>query len=261
MTRPSSDIQAIICDVDGCLCAETTAPLDLESLAIIAEHNASSAEAAGSGPGLPSVTLCTGRPIGYAECIARHLGTRLPIMAENGVWLWDRESNTHQMDPSITEDHLEAVAAYQKWVRTELAPDGVVIQPGKAASVTLHHPDTERLSGPVFDRASERIEREGWPFRVSMTWFYINCDLKHIDKASAIARFKQQTGLGTDQLAGIGDTMIDAKIAESVAWFACPANAADALKPHAHYISEHEEARGVVDILKALTGAAENVVA
>ena len=99
----------------------------------------------------------------------------------------------------------------------------------------------------------DAFEHNGWPFRISMTWFYINCDLAHISKATAIARLFCATGLTSARCAGIGDTKGDLMIADNVAYFACPANAADELKPRADYISPHGEAEGVLDILEHLS--------
>ncbi|MCR9118028.1 MAG: HAD hydrolase family protein, partial [bacterium] len=93
------------------------------------------------------------------------------------------------------------------------------------------------------------VAAKGWPFRVSMTWFYINCDLTFVSKASGISRLLEATGLSKDRVIGIGDTLSDKAIADNVKWFACPANAWDDLKTHADYISPHEEIDGVLDIL------------
>src|SRR5690606_33068882 len=90
------------------------------------------------------------------------------------------------------------------------------------------------------------FERRSWPFRVSMTWFYINCDLKFISKASGIRRLSERTGIPVSRMAGIGDTMSDRPIAEHVKHFACPANAAQEIREFAAYTSTEPEVYGVL---------------
>ncbi len=240
---------AIICDIDGCLSPGSSDPFNAPALARIAEHN----RLAQAQHDRPVLTLCSGRPQPFAEAMCRLLAnTTLPVIAENGVWLYWPGANHYDMDPAITRDDLSAVNAARDWVETELGPRGVVMQPGKHASISLYHRDPEFLRS-LEPGVRDAFEHNGWPFRISMTWFYINCDLAHISKATAIARLFCATGLTSARCAGIGDTKGDLMIADNVAYFACPANAADELKPRADYISPHGEAEGVLDILEHLS--------
>ncbi len=245
-THPRFD--AIICDIDGCLSPETSEPFDVESLAAIAEHN----RRAVRDRDRPVLTLCSGRPQPFAEGMARLLqNSVLPIIAENGVWMWDPATNEFLMDPAITREHRAAVREAGAWLEEEFGPRGVSQQPGKSASVSLYHPDTEYLKS-IGPRVTEEFARRGWPMRVSMTWFYINCDLKHVNKGTGIARLMERTGLKKERLAGIGDTVGDELIRERVAWFACPANAAPEISKRADFVGQLPEARGVVEILERI---------
>ena len=53
-------------------------------------------------------------------------------------------------------------------------------------------------------------------------------------------------------MVGIGDTLGDMAIRESVGFFACPSNADPALKKVADYVSPLTEVEGVLDILARL---------
>ncbi len=86
-----------------------------------------------------------------------------------------------------------------------------------------------------------------------MTWLYINCDLQHVNKGTAINRLLAETEIDPERTAGIGDTMGDRFIADRVSWFGCPANAAGEIKKSATYVSPHEEVEGVLDILERLS--------
>jgi hydroxymethylpyrimidine pyrophosphatase-like HAD family hydrolase len=239
---------AVICDIDGCLAPESSAPFDTTMLARLAEHNRRAQEAGDR----PVVTVCSGRPEPFAEAMTRLMGNRsVPAVAENGVWLFHPLDNGWDRDPAIRPEHIAAVHEAAAWVDGELGARGVVMQPGKVASISLYHRDTAYLRS-LEGRVREEFERRGWALRVSMTWLYINCDLEFVSKSTGLGRLVKATGLRRERLAGIGDTPSDAAIAEHVAWFACPANADERLKERADYVSPKPEAAGVLDILDHL---------
>jgi hydroxymethylpyrimidine pyrophosphatase-like HAD family hydrolase len=243
---PGRRFDAVICDIDGCLSPESHAPMDVASLVRIREHN----DLAQARRDRPVVTVCSGRPLPFAEGICRLIGnSTLPCIAENGVWMYHPDRNGYDRDPGITIEHLKAVEQAAHWVEVELGPRGVVMQPGKTASVSLYHDDTAYLR-TLEPLVRERFDCEGWPFRVSMTWLYINCDLKHVSKGSALDRWAKVTGIPRERLMGIGDTPVDVAIIERVAWFGCPANSVELIKGKANYISPREEAAGVMGILE-----------
>jgi hydroxymethylpyrimidine pyrophosphatase-like HAD family hydrolase len=235
----------IVSDIDGCLQPESNTPFDLDSLTRIALWNKAAAERGDR----PVLTMCSGRPQPFVEAMCKLLhNLTAPCIAENGVWLYDPATNEYEMDPAITAGNRAAVREAAQWLEQEYGPRGVTQQPGKAASVSLYHKDTG-----VLKRISPEIEREfqarGWPLRVSMTWLYINCDLKHVSKATGMRRLLERAGVEPARAAGIGDTMSDLAIRQSSAWFACPANAAAEIKAHADFVAKGNEARGVVEIL------------
>ena len=237
---------AVFCDIDGCLGPETHDPLDAEALARLAVHNRR-AESVGD---VPVVTLCSGRPEPFAEALCRFIAnTTVPIVAENGVWVYDPRDQRYLMDPAITAEHRRWVREASGYVEAEWGPRGVVMQPGKAASVSLWHPDTGFLKG-IMPELSARFRREGWGFRVSMTVAWINCDLEHISKASGVKRLVAETGLSRERLAGVGDMPSDQAIADNVSFFACPANADPTLARGADFVSQRHEVLGVLDILE-----------
>lgn len=249
-TLPLRRFDAVIADIDGCLVSESSTPFDLGSLARVREHNRLAIERGDR----PIVTVCSGRPQPFAESICRLIGNSLiPCVCENGVWVYHPGTNRYEMDPAIGPEHLHAVRALSAWAKEHFGGRGVTEQPGKNASVTLWHPDTAWLTAEVFPAVARRCAEQHWPFRVSMTWFYINCDLDFINKGTGLDRLTAQTGLTRARLAGIGDTTGDKFIADRVALFACPSNAQPAIREHAHYVSPLPEAAGVADILDHLT--------
>lgn len=250
-THPNTrrNFDAVFCDVDGCLLPEGQEPADLESLAEIGAFNAV-AERDGDRP---VIVPCTGRPQPYAEAVCRLLGcSAYPAICENGAWTYDFPRHRWTLAPHITNDDKRAVREFEDWVVRELGPKGCFLQLGKTASATVFHDDPGWLKAEVVPVLEELISAKRWPMRVSMTWTCINVDLAHVSKGFAIDRLMRERGLVRQRVAGIGDTMGDLLIRERVAWFGCPANADDRLKPHADRVAAEPLARGVIELLESI---------
>jgi hydroxymethylpyrimidine pyrophosphatase-like HAD family hydrolase len=241
----------VICDIDGCLAPESSIPMDIERLGELAEHN----RRAQRYHDRPLLTLCSGRPLPFVEAMCRLLQNHsAPCIAENGVWLYHPHNNRYLIDPAITAEHLQAVHDASRLLAELYARHGVTQQPGKSAAVTLFHADPAYLRSIEAD-VREQLQRRGLPFRVVMSWLYINCDLTHVSKATGIRRLMEAVDIPRERLAGIGDNSGDVAIADNVAFFACPGNAELEIKRRADYAAEHEEVAGVLEILRRLEPA------
>jgi hydroxymethylpyrimidine pyrophosphatase-like HAD family hydrolase len=247
--------EAVICDIDGCLGPESHAPFHAEHLVTLAKHNrvAIAERRRGDVGAKPIVTLCSGRPQPFAEALCRVIGNdELPCIAEMGVWIYDPANNRFEIDPAILPEHRAWVRGATAFIEDRLVPNGVVIQPGKTCSISIWHPDTAYLMAqkPVLGKF---FESQGWKLRVSNSVEWVNCDLAHVSKAEGITRFTKLTGITSERLAGIGDTMGDMAIRRQVRYFATPANAEEGLKAHADYVSPYRDIEGVLDILERIS--------
>src|SRR6185295_16216301 len=83
----------VICDIDGCLAPESTAPIDLASLARVAAYNRRAYETGEA----PPLTLCSGRPQPFAEAMCRMIDVRQPCVCENGAWVYERSANRYEL--------------------------------------------------------------------------------------------------------------------------------------------------------------------
>jgi len=241
-------IEAVVCDVDGCLSPEFIGLTDQDAHGRIRELAAET--------GL-KLMLCTGRPLPFVDAMARVVGAlELPSVCEGGVWLFDPVEYTWSMDERIGEAELRAVREAQRWTGEAFGAGtdgGVWFEAGKSASFTVFHTDVGgRLTEEILPRIRDEIAARNWPLRVSMTWSCVNVELAFVNKATGLDRFMAKTGYTRERLAGIGDTMSDLPIRERVGWFACPANAVEEIKTHADYVSEADEAAGVVEMLELL---------
>ena len=83
---------AVICDIDGCLGPESHGPLEATRLAALAEYNRLAHETGDR----PVVTLCSGRPLPYADGVGRR-GRRPPGHAPSLHWAGPRSTNTSKI--------------------------------------------------------------------------------------------------------------------------------------------------------------------
>jgi hydroxymethylpyrimidine pyrophosphatase-like HAD family hydrolase len=250
MSNEQRRFDIVISDLDGCLSPEDPKAFNPAGLMHVADYNRAAVEKGDR----PILTVCTGRPQPFVEAMCRLVqNMTIPAIAENGVWLFDAGRNEYVMDTSISDTDLEAVHDAEMWIRHAYNSAGFTIQPGKTASVSLYHPSRERMLALV-PELKQAVDERGWPLRISTTWFYINCDLEHINKGTGIARLLERVGAPKERLAGIGDTHGDRFIADAVSYFACPGNADEEIRKRANYVSSLPEVDGVVDILGRLVG-------
>lgn len=249
-TSSNRRFDVVFCDVDGCLLPETPDPADIHALGALAEHNARAAR----DRDRPTIVPCTGRPQPFTEAVCKLLAhlDGLPAICEHGAWVFWYDRHRWDLDPAITPEDIAAVRAVEDWVRTDLSEQGCFLQLGKHACLSIFHDDVEFLHRTLRPRIEALVAERAWPFRVSTTWTCINMDLRHVSKGHAIDRVIEQLGLDRARVAGIGDTMGDLAIRDKVAWFGCPANALDELKPHADAVAPSPLARGVVELLAML---------
>ncbi len=250
---PLRRFDVVFCDVDGCLLPEITAPADLSAMSAIAEHNARAV----ADRDRPVVVPCTGRPQPFCEAVCKMLGRLdgIPAICEHGVWLYEFERHDWSLAPEVTPQDVALIRRVEDWVREELGSEGCILELGKHAGVTIIHPDVGFLTERILPRVEARVAGEGWPLKIAMTWTCINANLAHVSKGNAIRRVVERYGLDRARLAGIGDTIGDLAIRAEVAWFGCPANAEEALKPHADTVAPSPEARGVIELLEMLSNA------
>lgn len=240
----------VFCDVDGCLLPEVTEPADLIALAAVAEHNA---RAVRDGD-RPVVVPCTGRPQPFCEAVCKMLGRLggIPAICEHGGWRYYFEEHRWVIEPGVIPADRAAIRDAERWVEDELGPLGCFLELGKHTGLTVLHHDVAYLHGELLPGIERAVSERGWPFQVATTWTCVNLTLSHVSKGLAIQRTIDEFGLDRSRCAGIGDTMGDLAIRREVAWFGCPANALDELKPHADAVSESPLARGVVELLAML---------
>lgn len=174
----SSMIRLFVLDIDGCLTMPFQTP-DWKALTEIrALHEASDLD-----PAIPPLTLCTGRPLPYAESVAQWMGIRLPFVFESAtLFKWKGNeiiSGLPTLDLHVAENHeslsgnsteykvdekapllktasirdlytsplLKPVLELKDWLITELIPSypGAVLEFTKMMDAGIVSDDTEEI--------------------------------------------------------------------------------------------------------------------
>jgi hydroxymethylpyrimidine pyrophosphatase-like HAD family hydrolase len=241
-------VACIIADVDGCLTPEESIAWDLEHFAQFARR---AREASAGVSSLAPLTLCTGRPQPYAEVLMKLLDVRAPAICENGAVFYTLADNRAWYARGVTEEKLLGLRDVRAFIETELLPaqPAAVLQFGKESQISIFS-DRPEVLPPMQPLIEGYARRSGGPdLVVNCSHYYLNISLAGIDKGAAIGELLEVLGVGRDRVAGIGDTEGDLPLREAVGFFACPANARQAIKAVADYVSPHPLLEGVLDIL------------
>ncbi|MEO8376607.1 MAG: HAD hydrolase family protein [Candidatus Sumerlaeota bacterium] len=243
-------IKWIFCDVDGCMTSEASVRWDVPGLLKIADY----CKRANGDPGLPQITLCTGRPQPYVEALAKLLDIRVPLICENGAVVYTLRDNRARFADEVEQYHLDAIVRLRRMIVASILErfPQAVLQYGKHAQISVFSPDPT-----IFDALRPEVESAAGGdlhlFDIKPSQYYLNISLRVTNKGRTANALASAAGFSRSQIAAIGDTDGDLSLRESAAFLACPANATDAMKEHADYVSPHPELEGVLDILEKIS--------
>ena len=241
-------VRWIISDIDGCISPEESVAWEmgrfLELAGRIQDANA------GRSP-LAPLTFCTGRPQPYVEVLMKLMDVQAPAICENGAVFYSLHNNTASYAPGVTREKIAGLRAVRRFVEAEILPafPQAVIQFGKEAQLSIFS-EEPGIFGEIQPRIERFVADSGGPdLHISPSHFYLNISLAGVDKGEALRVLARQLGAGHDELAGIGDTVGDLPLRETVGFFACPANATAEIKAVADYVSPYPLVEGMLDIL------------
>lgn len=239
------NIHLLVFDIDGVLTDGEAKPLDLPLLAQLATMN----RVARQNPGLPSVTLCTGRPAPYVEMMLQAIDGHLPAIFENGAGLYIPDGYRFLPHPDLPQADGRMQTARAR-LQTNLVQTGIAyFQPGKEYSLTLfssNPKDTDKL----YEQATTALG----PLRSSVDLVYssscLNVLPRGIHKGKGIQFLAARTGIDPADMLGVGDSDVDSQFLTLVGHSAAPANANPQVKEIVQYVAPRATSNGVRDILE-----------
>lgn len=240
-------IRLIVADIDGCLSAGTGHPFDHDLLQTLAWANRESR----TNSTVPAITLCTGRPQPYAECLLQAIHGYHPALCENGSVIFNPANHDIFHHPDYGPEEAERLEELHRRVATELCKSNVQPEPGKMTHITLivQPPDTP---AGLYPRACEIAAEFGDTFQVELTSICVHILFRHIHKGIGVQWLSHHTGIPLSQMAGIGDAAPDIAFLCLVGHAYAPANAEPAVKEICHSISPLCDAQAARHLLQQI---------
>ncbi len=242
-------IKWIIADLDGCVSPEESVPWDVEAFMSFARL---CREASRGNPGMPLITLCTGRPQPYVEALAKILDIRAPMICESGAVFYSLHDNFSRYGPGVTQEKIEGLRSVRGYLESKILPRfrELLLQFGKEAQISVFSERPEIFPQIVPEIEAFVASRGGPELTISPSHYYLNISLKGVNKGASLDFLMKELGVTREETAGIGDTVGDLPVRERVVFFACPSNATPEVKAAADYVSPCANLQGMLDILR-----------
>jgi len=219
-------IKLFITDLDGCVTDPFVTP-DWKTFSMVRELNLKSH----SDLNIPPLTICTGRPMPYAEAMAQILGIRLPFLFESGGGMYDVEKNILTWNPALTKEREDEVVEIKAWAKENLInkfPSSIP-EFAKFTDIGVINPDSKVIYESR-DIATEFIVSKYPHFEVHFTEVSVNIILKKANKGQGIKMICEHLGYKLSEVAYIGDSSGDIPGLSIVKLPFAPANASIPVK-------------------------------
>ncbi|MBI3537699.1 MAG: HAD family phosphatase [Chloroflexi bacterium] len=239
-------LKLVLVDIDGCLTAGEGKPLDFDVLKFISDQN----RRARRDEKTFAVTLCTGRAAPYVEALMQAIDAHLPAIYEHGAGMYFPREYRFAEHPLITPAQRAQIANIQRILTRKIIETGLgKFQPGKFACLTLYPRESVTLQQlDAATRAALNGNMNGFFFNGSVSCVEIMP--QGIDKGAGVEWLARETKIALAEMGGIGDAPADLAYLTRVKFSAAPANATRDVKARVGSVSQFENGKGVVDILK-----------
>jgi HAD superfamily hydrolase (TIGR01484 family) len=240
-------IRMIVADIDGCLSGGAGAHFDHELLKQLAWANTISR----TDSTVPSVTLCTGRPQPYVECLLQVIHGYQPALCESGTVFFNPDNHSILTHPDFGEKQEQQLDELRHLVHQHLVSPTRKPEPGKVTHITLivQRPDRPE---EYLEKSRELAARFGDTFQVELTSICVHFLFRHIHKGVGTHWLSQETGIPLEQMAGIGDAAPDLPFLKRVGFAWAPANAHQEVKDCCHGVSHLSDAGAAMELLNML---------
>ena len=215
-----------VLDIDGCITHPFVTP-EWDLIRKIRDLQAQSRE----DELIPELSICTGRPLPYAEAVAQWLDIRQPIIFESGGGLFDPRKYHIEWTKHLNDDVLRQMDEIKQWMEKEVVPrfPGTTLEVGKRLDVGIVSMDEDRIQ-KIYDFVQPKIAKDYPDCVVHTTIVSINIILEVSNKGSGLLQLADYTGIPLKEMAYIGDSSGDIAALEISGTGFAPANAIDAVK-------------------------------
>jgi hydroxymethylpyrimidine pyrophosphatase-like HAD family hydrolase len=221
-------IKLFVLDIDGCISHPFRTP-DWESISDIRKLN----QLSKSNREIPSLTLCTGRPLPYAEAVAQWLDIKLPFVFESAaLYSWEENKVKTILDREPGNGRsLAPIREFKKWLNEEILPEypDLILEFSKMMDAGVVSPDRDQINR-AYDRIIKQINEHFPDLEAHRTEISVNTLLAGNNKGTGFRLISEETGISFDQMAYIGDSEGDIPALQKAKLAFAPSNAIDRVK-------------------------------
>ena len=226
-------IKLFVADLDGCISIPFQSP-KFSELAQIRKYS----EQAKTEEKIPYLTICTGRPLPYAEAVAQWLDVKLPIIFESGGGIFNTVTNHITWSPEYKANKQD-INAIRLWVEKHIVSkyDGIMPEFAKQTDVGLVHPE-ESVIDEIYPKIKEYVTQNYHQFDVHYTEVSVNIILKKSNKGTGVETLSELTDFALNEMAYIGDGTNDIPAMQRVKAAYAPLNCRDEVAQHAQVVDK-----------------------
>lgn len=235
-------IKLFIADLDGCIAHPFISP-DWKAITRIKELNNLSLK----DEAIPSLTICSGRPLPFVEAVSQWLDVRFPMVFESGGGIYDLKENKLTWNPHFDKEARASVVELKSWMEENLIKkyEGTIAEFTKFTDAGLINPDTKKIV--LMHKEIVNYVHKYYPrFEVHDTDVSVNVILKKTNKAEGIKLLCDMLKLNLDEVAYIGDSSGDVEALKIVGRSYAPINAGSYVKETAGLVTD-EATLGVLE--------------
>ncbi len=241
-------IRLFVTDLDGCV-SHPFRPPDWDAAVAIARLHRESIH----DPTVPPLTICTGRPLAYAEAVGQWLAVSKPLLFESGSGMFDPVSNQVTWSPDIDAATEAALAELRAHIHHQLVPQfpGTVAEFAKQRDVGLTNPDRatiDKLHHIILELVAEMAQGA---LEVHYTDVSVNVIPSAANKGAGLVWLGQTLAIPCAEMAYIGDSLGDLSALRAVGAAFAPQNAMAAVRDVAE-VTRGEATLGVLEAYRAV---------
>ncbi len=241
-------IRLFVSDVDGCL-AEPYVPFNLEHFRLL-KTLVGEGSLRGVPDTPPAFTLCTGRPLGYAEAVAQALGITEPFLFEAGAGMYFPVSGVRRWHADFSAGAADAVEDIQTWLEGLVQGTTLAVDRGKHTQAGVIGAEVLEIERAV-EATTRFIEAKHPEFVVAYTPISVDVMLGTLTKAQGLAWLASEMGISVGEMAFIGDTNGDLGAIKIVGSSFSPANGTPEVRAAAGTVTRGGVSAGVLEAVQA----------
>ena len=219
-------IKLFITDLDGCLSMPFIPP-KWDVISELKDLN----EKSKTDKTIPPLTICTGRPMPYAEAVYQWMGMYKPFLFESGGGVYDMSKNKLHWHPTFDSNREHELDELKAHLRTNFIDKypNTIPEFAKFTDSGIINQDPKVIND-MFPEINEYVDKNYPNFEVHYTDVSINVISKSTNKGEGIKFLCKLLKLDLEEVAFIGDTGGDRPGLEIVGKPFAPNNAMESAK-------------------------------